>query len=64
MTEKLSINPARADERSFYSRMAQVCLGIAVLGFAPTYWRGLATGTFHGGPIVHLHALIFYGWMA
>jgi hypothetical protein len=64
MTETLSISPARSDARSFYSRMAQICLGVAVVGFAPTYWRGLANGTFHGGPIVHLHALIFYAWMA
>ncbi len=50
-------------ERTLYLRMTLLCLGIAVLGFAPTYWRGLASGSFRGGPVVHLHAAIFYAWM-
>jgi hypothetical protein len=49
--------------RSFHLAMACACLVIAVVGFAPTYWRGLANGSFRGGPVVHLHALVFYGWM-
>lgn len=44
--------------------MAQVCLGVSVIGFAPTYWHGLVTGTFRGGPVVHMHAFLFYAWMA
>ncbi len=50
-------------ERNFHLTMAVGCLLIAVIGFAPTYWQGLATGTFRGGATVHLHALIFYAWM-
>lgn len=46
----------------FYVRMAWVCLAIAVIGFAPTYWMPLVRGTFDGRPIAHLHALVFYGW--
>jgi hypothetical protein len=49
--------------RTFHLTMALACLAIAVIGFAPTYWRGLTTGTFRGGPIIHLHAVVFYGWM-
>lgn len=52
-----------ARQRSFHHTMAFTCLAIAVIGFAPTYWRGLTSGTFRGGPILHLHALVFYGWM-
>lgn len=57
--------PARTAVRApnFHVAMALACLAIALIGFAPTYWRGLATGTFRGGPLVHLHALVFYGWM-
>lgn len=58
-----SVSIAASRQRSFHLTMACVCLAIAVIGFAPTYWRGLASGTFRGGPIVHLHALVFYGWM-
>jgi hypothetical protein len=50
-------------QHSFHFAMACACLAIAVIGFAPTYWRALASGTFRGGAIVHLHALVFYGWM-
>jgi hypothetical protein len=63
MSNYASTTSTQLGERSFHLRMALVCLGIAILGFAPTYWRGLGTGTFHGGPLVHLHALIFYAWM-
>ena len=54
----------RADTSTgqFYVRMAWVCLAIAVIGFAPTYWLPLVRGSFEGRPIVHLHALAFYGW--
>lgn len=58
-----AVTPTQANERAFQLRLALVCLGIAVLGFAPTYWRGLATGTFRASPLVHLHALVFYAWM-
>lgn len=63
MSHYTSTTSALLGERAFHLRMALLCLGIAVLGFAPTYWRGLVTGSFRGGPLVHLHALIFYAWM-
>ena len=63
MSNSSTASIAAARHRSFHLTMACVCLTIAVVGFAPTYWRGLASGTFRGGPIVHLHALVFYGWM-
>lgn len=63
MIEPLATTSAAARQHAFHLAMAWVCLAIAVIGFAPTYWRGLVSGTFRGGPLVHLHALVFYGWM-
>lgn len=47
---------------SFYSRLALIFLAIGVLGFAPTYWLPLLTGTVAFSPLVHLHAALLYSW--
>jgi hypothetical protein len=47
----------------FYVQMAVVCLAIAVVGFAPTYWVPLLRGTLDVSPITHVHAMLFYGWL-
>src|SRR5450432_4016241 len=46
----------------FYVWMAGVFLLIAFGGFIPTYWARLATGSFSGVPIHHLHATLFFTW--
>ena len=46
----------------FYVRMAGICVAVAVISFAPTYWIPMARGTLDVPPITHLHALFFYGW--
>jgi hypothetical protein len=46
----------------FYVRMAGVCLAVAVVGFAPTYWVPMLQGTLDIAPIAHLPAVFFYGW--
>lgn len=46
----------------FYVRMAAVFVLIAFGGFIPTYWAKVATGTFHGAPIYHLHGLVLFSW--
>lgn len=66
MTTTLA-EPARvaiAADRSerFYTRMAATFIGVAVIGFAPTYWLPMGRGTLAVAPIVHLHALLFFGW--
>ena len=43
----------------FYPGLSAACLGIAVVGFMPTYWLQLAPGTFDGPSLVHLHAWLF-----
>lgn len=53
---------ARVAGRAFYLTMALICLAVAVLGFAPTYFLPLATGTFGAPPIVHVHGLLFFAW--
>lgn len=58
-----AVRPARISEDRFYVRMAQVSLAVAVIGFAPTYWIPLVRGTLTLAPIVHVHALFFYGWL-
>ena len=48
--------------RSFYVCMAGIFVLIAFGGFIPTYWAKLATGSFTGAPILHLHGAIFFVW--
>ncbi|WP_332772681.1 hypothetical protein [Phenylobacterium sp.] len=52
----------RAETRWFYVSMAAVFAVIAFGGFIPTYWSKVATGTFGGAPILHIHGLIFFTW--
>jgi hypothetical protein len=47
---------------SFYVWMAAAFALIAFGGFAETYWLQLAAGTFVGGPLIHLHGLLFSAW--
>jgi hypothetical protein len=46
----------------FYVYMSVSATVVAFLGFAPTYWAPLMSGTFKGHPVIHLHAAIFYSW--
>ena len=54
---------AKLPKPRFYVRSAAAILAVGVLGFAPTYWVPLARGMLVVPPIVHLHALVFYGWL-
>jgi hypothetical protein len=51
-------------QRRFYLWMAITCMAIAVLGFMPTYFVPMARGTFQVEPIVHIHGLILFSWVA
>lgn len=48
--------------RWFYVWVAGICVVVAFGGFVPTYWARLATGTFAGAPILHLHGAVFFTW--
>jgi hypothetical protein len=50
-------------DRAFFSRMAYACAAVGVLGFAPTYWIPLLTGSLTLPAILHLHAGVFYSWL-
>jgi hypothetical protein len=47
----------------FSVQMAYACAVVGVIGFAPSYWVPLLTGTIALPPIVHLHAIVFYTWL-
>src|SRR6266436_6958049 len=53
----LAESPAR-----FYFHMALACMAVAFLGFAPTYWLPLASGSFSSSPVVHFHGMLFFAW--
>ena len=52
----------RSSERHFYLWMAGVFVLIAFGGFTPTYWGRVASGTFHGPPILHIHGALLFSW--
>jgi len=64
MTTATMGGPARAatTTRWFYVYMAGAFVLIAFGGFVPTYWARLATGTFDGHPILHVHGALFFSW--
>jgi hypothetical protein len=45
-----------------YVAFAAIFVLIAFGGFVPTYWAKLATGSFSGGPILHVHGAFFFTW--
>lgn len=61
MTAATMAAPSIARPR-FYLWMATVVVLIAFGGFIPTYWARVATGSFGGQPIMHLHGLLFFAW--
>ncbi len=46
-----------------YVPAALVCVAIALIGFWPTYFGPLLSGTVQALPIIHLHAAVFSGWL-
>lgn len=57
---RVVVTPARP----FYVVMAYACAAVGVVGFFPSYWAPLLTGTIALPPVVHLHAVVFYTWLA
>ncbi|TLZ56652.1 MAG: hypothetical protein E6K22_01865, partial [Gammaproteobacteria bacterium] len=52
----------RSSERHFYLWMAGFFVLMAFGGFTPTYWARVASGTFHGPPILHIHGALLFSW--
>lgn len=53
----LPFSPSR-----FYLTIAITCALVAFLGFTPTYWAPLTTGSLAEAQVVHLHAVLFSAW--
>jgi hypothetical protein len=53
---------AASPARYFYFHMALACMAVAFLGFAPTYWLPLASGSFSSTPAIHFHGMLFFTW--
>jgi hypothetical protein len=62
ITDVSTPSAARGSGQYFYFYMAAACAGVAFLGFAPTYWLPMASGTFRANPVVHIHGLLFSSW--
>ena len=52
----------RTSVSKFYVTMAAIFAAIAFSGFFMTYWVQVAQGSFTGGPMLHLHGLLFSLW--
>ena len=55
--------PAPRPRDRFPLWMALTCLTVSVVGFAPTYFIGMALGLFQAEPIVHIHGMVVFSWM-
>jgi len=62
----VAVTGARAepglDSSRFHFRMAIVFVLIAFIGFTPTYWAPVVSGTFSRPPIVHVHGALLFSW--
>jgi hypothetical protein len=64
MTTQSATVPSPAPKRPvFYLAMAAIFAIIAISGFTPRYLLPVATHRFDGSPLVHVHAILFFGWM-
>lgn len=57
-----AVSPVSVRAGRFYVAMAGICVAVAFIGFAETYWLQLLPGTFVGPPLLHLHAVLFSAW--
>ena len=64
MTTQSANVPSQAPKRPvFYLAMAAIFAIIAISGFTPGNLLPVATHRFDGSPLVHIHAILFFGWM-
>jgi hypothetical protein len=58
-----TVSELRNESRYFYLWMGAGFLIVAFGGFIPTYWSKVATGTFHGPTILHVHGMLLFSWV-
>jgi hypothetical protein len=63
-TRHASIRARTGAHEWFFFWMAFASLGICFVGFLPSYLIPVATATFSRPPLVHLHGLTMFAWMA
>lgn len=56
------VQPARTSAQLFYVYIGVAFVVIAFGGFAPTFWKPLASGTFTADPVIYLHGALFSAW--
>lgn len=54
----------RREPRHLYLVIAIAMALVGVFGFTRTYWAPLATGSVRLHPVIHLHAVLFFAWLA
>jgi len=64
MSQAAVARPEVKARLSFYAVMSLLCLGVAVVGFMPTFFLPLAQGAFQRAPVFYIHGLLFFGWTA
>jgi hypothetical protein len=47
----------------FYVAMAGLCLGVALIGFAGTFFAPLAQGRFDAPAVIFVHGGLFFAWL-
>jgi hypothetical protein len=50
------------DQGDTYLHVAIACAVVAFLGFAPTFWMPMATGSLNLRPVIYLHGFVFFAW--
>lgn len=71
-TQTDSTSRTRSGPRLFWVGMALLLIVVVILGFWPTYFGPLLSGGAPGhpkgfvesAPVIHVHGLVFLGWMA
>ena len=58
-----AVGAVRDTDARFYFHFAIALAAIAFGGFALTYFYPLARGRFDGPAILHVHGILFFGWM-
>lgn len=56
--------PRRVAPRRLYVGVSLLAVGIALLGFWPTYFGPLLAGTVAKPAVIHFHAAVYVGWLA
>lgn len=63
MATRVAPRARLSSERRFFTGIAAALVAVTLIGFAPTYYLSSFTGAPALTPLVHLHGIVFSGWM-